>query len=181
MNNNGLGIFKKTASLLARNATTLFVLGSLSLLSACGGGGGGGSAPSPAVSATSTSSSKTSTSVSASAPASAPTSSATVNPTVAAAPPVIAISTPSPVAADPVEAESLKKAEPTAAYVLPPGARDLVQPALEDASDALSEQSQLLIDCVILLTQEAGCSLDTLPLIGMLTEDHRLMKSCNGF
>jgi hypothetical protein len=70
-----------------------------------------------------------------------------------------------------VEAESLKKAEPTAAYVLPPGARDLVQPALEDASDALSEQSQLLIDCVILLTQEAGCSLDTLPLIGMLTED----------
>jgi hypothetical protein len=60
MNNNGLDIFKKTASLLARNATTLFVLGSLSLLSACGGGGGGGggSAPSPAVSATSTSSSK---------------------------------------------------------------------------------------------------------------------------
>ena len=175
MNNNGLDSFKKTASLLARNATTLFVLGSLSLLSACGGGGGGGggSAPSPAVSATSTSSSKTSTSVSASAsaPTSAPTSSATVNPTVAAAPPVIAVSTPSPVAADPVEAESLKKAEPTAAYVLPPGARDLVQPALEDASDALSEQSQLLIDCVILLTQEAGCSLDTLPLIGMLTED----------
>ena len=40
MNNNGLDIFKKTASLLARNATTLFVLGSLSLLSACGGGGG---------------------------------------------------------------------------------------------------------------------------------------------
>lgn len=168
MNNNGLDSFKKTASLLARNTTALLVLGSVSLLSACGGGGGGGgSASSPAVSATSTSSLQTSSSVS----ASAPTSSATVNPTVAAAPPVIAVSSPSLVVADPVQAESLKKLEPTAAYVLPSGARDLVEPALQDASDVLSEQSQLLIDCVILLRQEAGCSLDTLPLIGMLTED----------
>jgi hypothetical protein len=39
MNNNGLDSFKKTASLLARNTTALFVLGSVSLLSACGGGG----------------------------------------------------------------------------------------------------------------------------------------------
>jgi len=170
MNNNGLDSFKKTASLLARNTTALLVLGSVSLLSACGGGGGGGgSASSPAVSATSTSSLQTSSSVS----ASAPTSSATVNPTVAAAPPVIAVSSPSLVVADPVQAESLKKLEPTAAYVLPSGARDLVKPALQDASDVLSEQSQLLIDCVILLRQEAGCSLDTdtLPLIGMVTED----------
>ena len=70
-----------------------------------------------------------------------------------------------------MEAESLTTPESTAAYVLPLGARDLVKPALQDASDVLSEQSQLLIDCVILLRQEAGCSLDTLPLIGMVAED----------
>jgi hypothetical protein len=161
------------------------------LLTACSGGGGGGSdaAPSPSVASSTASATGTASSVpstktgttSGSATASttgsttASTKAATKGTTTATAASTTLETTPAPATSDassplPTSTES-SKPEQTAAFVLPAGARRLVQPASTDTSSDLSTESQLLIDCVVLLKEEAGCSADTLPLIGMVTDN----------